>query len=162
MNISIGTRFAIVFGMEAIGRKHIIIAEDEPVLLRSLAMILQKAGWSVTIAHDGHEAIENVIACRIRNQPADVLLFDISMPGLSGFQMMEELFRRDIQLPWVAMSGQDASSTETELLQRGCGFLLSKPFDNSELLATVEAALHGVKPSVPVTTGESAHGSENK
>jgi CheY-like chemotaxis protein len=124
-------------------RNHIVIVEDEETILDVLSLIMKKAGWTVTTARSGREAVERVVSSRERSHPADLLLLDISMPGLSGIEAIDELHKLGIRLPLIAMTGLSNAATEDQLRRRGCTQLLEKPFEANELLKIVEVTLGG-------------------
>lgn len=80
---------------------RILIVDDEPVLLQTAAMILGERGYQVHTASDGFEAL-----AALRKSLPDLLISDLSMPNMSGFELLSVVRRRFPQLPVIAISGQ--------------------------------------------------------
>jgi len=120
---------------------HIMIVDDEYALLRSLSVFMRSEGWTVSVAHDGNEAVNAMVSCSIGPKPVDIMLFDISMPSLSGLQILEELETRRIRVSLVAMTGLTDAKTLCAIQQRGCLHIIAKPFKLNELLKILQLAM---------------------
>jgi CheY-like chemotaxis protein len=90
---------------------RILIVDDEPILLETAAMILGERGYQVHIAYDGFEAL-----AALRKSLPDLLISDLSMPNMSGFELLSVVRRRFPQLPVIAMSGQYEGTANTGLI----------------------------------------------
>uniref|UniRef100_UPI003563B9EB response regulator n=2 Tax=Pseudomonas TaxID=286 RepID=UPI003563B9EB len=66
--------------------KTVLIADDEPNIVISLEFLLEQAGYQVMVAHDGQEALE-----AIERQPPDLVLLDVMLPRLSGFDVCQKI-----------------------------------------------------------------------
>ncbi|HMR67817.1 MAG TPA: response regulator, partial [Anaerolineae bacterium] len=66
--------------------KTILIVDDEPVTLTVLECLLQQHGYQILLAHDGSEALD-----LLRRRPIDLILADVAMPGLNGYQLCEQV-----------------------------------------------------------------------
>jgi len=116
--------------------ERILVADDEPHIVRTLAFVLKKAGYSVASAGDGQEALTLA-----RELTPHVMLVDAMMPGLDGYEVCRSL-RSDHDLafqPFVIMltgSGQDADRDRA--LEAGVNEFMTKPFSPSKLLARLE------------------------
>ena len=98
---------------------------------------LEAHGWDVTEAHDGVEALE---LCRA--QPPDILLLDVEMPRLNGYQVLAAL-RQDAELaeiPVIFLTARSTSDHVAEGLRRGAHDYLRKPFETPELMARLLVA----------------------
>lgn len=84
---------------------HILVAEDEVLVAWALRSILEEAGYRVTVAHDGEQAL----ALQARD-PADVLLTDLQMPRLDGYGLIRELRADHPTLPVIVMTGAPETS----------------------------------------------------
>lgn len=115
--------------------KHILVAEDEEYVLLSLALILRKAGYKVTTAMNGQEALEKILMLKDSDEPADLLLTDIRMPDVSGMELIDELENQGIHLPIFVITGYGDKNMVVELMRRGCADYIEKPFEAQDLLA---------------------------
>ena len=87
------------------GRGEIVIADDNAVLLGVLAEIFRECGWHVRTARDGFEALQ-----AIQEQAPDLLLSDLQMDGMSGFELLSVVRRRFPSVRVIAMSGSISGS----------------------------------------------------
>ena len=112
---------------------RILIADDDPQMLRALRITLSARGYEVETAADGTEAV----AAAERWKP-DVVVVDLGMPGLTGIQVIESL-RAWTQVPILVVSGRIESWDKVEALDAGADDYVTKPFSADELLARVRA-----------------------
>jgi len=112
---------------------RILIADDDPQMLRALRITLSARGYEVETAADGTEAV----AAAERWKP-DVVVVDLGMPGLTGIQVIESL-RSWTQVPILVVSGRSESWDKVEALDAGADDYVTKPFSADELLARVRA-----------------------
>lgn len=117
-------------------RPSILVADDEPRLLKTLADLLRSRGFEVSEAHGGRQACE-----QLHRQAFDLALLDLNMPELDGFQVMAETGRLQPDCGVIVVSGESSFSTVSRALRRGALDYIRKPFDPEELLATVEGVL---------------------
>lgn len=115
---------------------RILVADDEPRLLATLAALLRSRDFDVTEASGGREACE-----QMENKAFDLALLDLNMPGTDGFTVMERLARLQPGCGVIVVSGESSFSTVSRALRRGALDYIRKPFDPEELLATVEGVL---------------------
>jgi CheY-like chemotaxis protein len=81
-------------------RKNLLIVDDDPLLRASLCQIFEQSGHTVRSAEDGFSAL-----CEIRYKTPDILISDLNMPGMSGFELLSVVRRRFPAIQTVAMSG---------------------------------------------------------
>lgn len=117
-------------------RPSILVADDEPRLLKTLVDLLRSRGFEVSEAHGGRQACE-----QLHRQAFDLALLDLNMPELDGFQVMAETGRLQPDCGVIVVSGESSFSTVSRALRRGALDYIRKPFDPEELLATVEGVL---------------------
>jgi CheY-like chemotaxis protein len=86
---------------------HILFVDDDPVLRQLTPGLLQFAGYSVHVAENGIEALR-----RIKERVPDLIISDLRMPKMSGFEFLSIVRRRFPQLPLIAISGEFTSSTD--------------------------------------------------
>lgn len=111
----------------------ILVVDDEPLLRSSLATLFTDEGFAVETAEDGCEAL-----IRHQRQPADVILTDVVMPLVDGYELVDELRERGDHTPVVLMSVGGRPVAEAPNVR-----CLAKPFGLEELLETVDDLLTG-------------------
>ncbi|MCP5054254.1 MAG: response regulator [bacterium] len=107
----------------------------------TLSLILRMAGYDVTVAADGKEALEMLLAAENGNHPMDLLVTDIHMPGLTGLQLMAELEKREIHCPTLVISGLTDARAMVQATQQQYTHFLEKPFEPQELVLSTELVL---------------------
>ena len=112
----------------------ILIAEDEERIANLIRMNLKKAGYACECAYDGQEAAD-----RMEEGHYDLLLLDIMLPKINGYELME--YAKSIQLPVIFITAMDSTENKVKGLKMGAEDYLAKPFEIVELLARVEAVL---------------------
>ena len=118
--------------------KRILIADDEPNIVVSLEFLMQREGYAVSIARDGHEALAFILQER-----PDLVLLDVMMPGRSGFEVCQAV-RADESLAGVKIVLLTAKGRDTDLAQGqgvGADAYVTKPFSTRELAARVREML---------------------
>src|SRR5512146_3504276 len=86
--------------MAGSGRHHILVVDDEPAVRESMAGFLREAGYDVSIAEHGFDAL-----LQLRRLTPDVIVSDLNMPQMSGFELLSVVRRRFPAIPVVAVSG---------------------------------------------------------
>ena len=114
---------------------RILIVDDEPKIVRLVRDYLEHAGFGVTVARDGREAL-----MRARTDPPDLVVLDLGLPELDGLDVTRSL-RRDSSVPIIMLTARD-DETDTVLgLELGADDYVTKPFSPRELVARVRAVL---------------------
>ena len=114
----------------------ILIADDEGSLRDALGIILRHAGYEVRMATDGAQAVELFM----RERP-DLVVLDVMMPRLSGFEVCEALRAISPDVPLLMLSAKGAVDDRRNGLRAGADDYVVKPFDDEELLLRIEALL---------------------
>ena len=124
----------------------ILIADDDPQMLRALRITLAARGYEVVTASDGKAALDAAISTH-----PDVVVLDLGMPGLTGIEVIEAL-RGWTQIPVLVVSGRSESWDKVEALDAGADDYVTKPFSADELLARIRALSRRTpaSPDVPV------------
>jgi len=118
--------------------KHILIVEDEVSNYELLVAMLRKSGAEFSWAKTGREAIE---LCEKNN--FDLILMDIKMPELSGYEAIDEIRAINQNVPVIAQTAYARMEDETRILNRGFNGYLSKPIDKNKLLKILEKTFTG-------------------
>jgi DNA-binding response OmpR family regulator len=113
----------------------ILIADDDRNIADLLRMYLSKAGYNVTIARDGDETQR-----LLRDQPFDLAVLDIMMPGPDGLQIIRNLRKRS-DMPVIFLSARSSDIDKVAGLQYGADDYVTKPFNPTELVARVQSVL---------------------
>jgi two-component system alkaline phosphatase synthesis response regulator PhoP len=116
--------------------ERILVIEDEPTLARLLTYNLSQEGYETTVAGHGGEGLQ--LALR---QPFDLILLDIMLPGMNGFEILTKLRRHGIRTPVIILTARNAEDEVVQGLRHGADDYMTKPFGVAELLARVAAVL---------------------
>lgn len=114
----------------------ILIVEDEPKTGDYLKQGLTEAGFVTDLARDGWEGLELA-----RSSPHDLLILDVMLPGLDGWQLLEGLRRAGVDTPVLYLTARDQVEDRVKGLELGADDYLVKPFAFSELLARVRTLM---------------------
>jgi two-component system, OmpR family, response regulator MtrA len=114
---------------------RILLVEDDPSIREVTAMGLGSAGFAVTTAADGVEALE-----RFRSEPYDLVLLDIMLPRLDGYEVCRQI-RKTSTVPVVMLTARGDTMDVVVGLEAGADDYVRKPFDLPELIARIRAAL---------------------
>ena len=118
----------------------VLIADDEPNIVISLEFLLQQAGYQVRVAHDGQQAWES-----IQRQPPDLVLLDVMLPHLSGFDLCQKIRENPAwaRLRIVMLTAKGREVEISKGLALGADAYITKPFSTQDLLARVRTLLGG-------------------
>ncbi|MDQ3695049.1 MAG: response regulator transcription factor [Chloroflexota bacterium] len=115
---------------------RILVVDDDAEIRASLRRGLGTAGFAVLLAEDGAAALR-----RVRDDPPDLVVLDIMMPGLDGLDVVRRLRAGDEALPVVMLTARDAVPDRVAGLEAGADDYLVKPFALSELVARIRVRL---------------------
>lgn len=115
---------------------RILIAEDEPRIVRFLARGLSAAGYTTHAVDDGNQAFALALTGEF-----DMLLLDLGLPGRDGFAVLTELRARRSLLPVIVLTARSESADIVAGLDGGADDYVSKPFRLAELLARIRLRL---------------------
>ncbi len=119
--------------------EKILVVEDEQTLLETLAYNLRRQGYEVELASDGRSAL-----AQARSTQPDLILLDIMLPGLDGFEVCR-ILRQEMTTPVLMLTARDDEIDRVVGLEVGADDYLTKPFSMRELLARVKALLRRVR-----------------
>jgi two-component system, OmpR family, alkaline phosphatase synthesis response regulator PhoP len=135
-----------------VGSELVLVVDDEPTVRDVVRRYLEREGYQVALAADGPEALASVAA-----RPPDLVVLDIMLPELNGYELLKELRRRGRDTPVVMLSAKGMEVDKILGLNLGADDYVAKPFGLQELLARIKAVLRRRYPSAgtpPVTFGD--------
>jgi two-component system, OmpR family, KDP operon response regulator KdpE len=116
-------------------QKHVLVIDDEPGVLKFVSIGLTAAGFQVTTTSSGREGLQI-----IQNSPPDIILLDILMVPMDGFEVLFEL-RTFSTIPVIVFTAR--SFVAEKAIQTGANAVISKPFKPDELIAKIQSVLSG-------------------
>ena len=116
--------------------KRILLVEDEPGLVLTLRDRLTREGYSVDTTSDGESGLE-----RAAGEAFDLVLLDVMLPRLGGFDVLKELRKRSVDTPVIMLTARGQVVDKVVGLKLGADDYVTKPFEMMELLARIEAKL---------------------
>ena len=119
-------------------KAHILIVDDDPIVVESLGEVLAGSGYSVTTALGGEEALETLSA---GDSPPDAILTDVLMPGMDGLSLLRAVRERKIGSPVIMLTGYGTVESAVEALRLGAADYLTKPVVEHELELAIERAI---------------------
>ncbi len=114
-------------------KKAVLFVDDEDMVLEVGSLMLQKLGYSVLTASNGHEAIEILK----ENKVAFVIL-DMRMPGMNGYEIYQQLKKIQPKVKILLASGYTGDQSEKELIRFGFDGFIQKPFNFKQLSEKIE------------------------
>ena len=114
----------------------ILIIEDEKLLAASLKTLLKMKGFEVEVVYDGEDGAEYA-----ETGIYDLLIMDVMMPKLNGYQVARQVRAHRVTTPILMLTAKGEVQDRIEGLNAGADYYLTKPFDNMELLACINALL---------------------
>lgn len=122
-------REAGIENQEAEFSGRILVAEDILTNRKLLAMLLENLGFDVVTAEDGQQAIDKAFA-----ESVDLVLMDMQMPNVNGYEATKILRKRGFKSPIVAVTAHAMTGDDRKCIEAGCNDYLSKPIDRKKLL----------------------------
>ena len=121
--------------------KEILIVDDEPGIVVAVQFLMQRQGYNVLVAKDGHDALDMIY----KYQP-DLVLLDIMLPGIDGYEVCEIVRLnpklRDVKIIFLTAKGREVEIAKG--LALGADAYITKPFSNAELVAKVKMVLDNI------------------
>jgi two-component system alkaline phosphatase synthesis response regulator PhoP len=119
---------------------RILLVEDEASLALTLSDLLTNEGYTVEIAPDGRKGL-----ARASSEPFDLVMLDVMLPGISGFDVCRELRQQGKDVPILMLTARTQLTDRVVGLKLGADDYQTKPFEPPELLARIEALLRRIK-----------------
>ena len=116
--------------------KHLLIVEDEPDMQQGIKDNLEFEGYSVDVADDGEMALK-----KITNGEFDLILLDVMIPKISGFDVCKQIRHRGIETPIIFLTAKGEEIDKVIGLESGGDDYMTKPFSLRELMARIKAVL---------------------
>lgn len=113
---------------------RVLVVEDEPRLCEALSQIMMEQRYQVDAVQNGVDALDYAITDQY-----DVIVLDVMLPGLNGFEVSKRLRAAHISTPILMLTARDEVSDKVTGLDSGSDDYMTKPFDSEELLARVRA-----------------------
>ena len=120
--------------------KHLLVVDDDLKSRKIISMLLEERGYKISLAKNGAEAL-SILS---RNNPFDLILTDINMPGMSGIELIETLQERGMAIPFCTVSSVDNKMVISRLQGLGCSGFLAKPLRSWTLVEKVETILASI------------------
>jgi two-component system KDP operon response regulator KdpE len=115
--------------------RRVLVVDDEPHLLHAVQLYLEDEGFTVMTASDGQAALR-----KVREQIPDAIVMDVEMPGMDGFETLQEL-RKVSSAPVIMLTVRGEESDKVRGLRLGADDYLTKPFSQRELVERIRAVL---------------------
>src|SRR4051812_2583824 len=123
-------------------RPRVLVVDDEPNMCRSLAILVSDEGRrEVETARSGEEALAKL------GDATDVILCDLSMPGIDGLEVLRRVRAQKLDVQVILMTAYSTVQSAVEAMRLGAHEYLIKPFTNEEVCGAVESALSQMRPS---------------
>jgi DNA-binding response OmpR family regulator len=117
----------------------ILAVDDDATVRRILKLRLELKGYSVVSLENGSEVLAYL--SEPKNAPPDLIISDVMMPGMDGYQLCDEVRKLGVKKPFLFLTSRGQSSDKVRGMQAGADDYILKPFDPHELEAKVAARL---------------------
>ncbi len=123
---------------------RVLAMDDDPYFRLVIDRVLASAGIEAVVAESGAEGLR-----KARENPPDVILCDLEMPGMDGFEVLAEVRKEAamVSIPFVFVTGAATEAEEERMLRSGAAAVLRKPLAFAPLLAAVKSLLPAPPPS---------------
>ena len=124
-------------------KTRVLLVDDDKNILNIIKLYLEKEGFEVIEATRGDEGLR-----LFENQPPNIVLLDVMMPGMDGWQVCREI-RKSSNIPIVMITAKDDTFDKVLGLELGADDYITKPFDSKEMVARIKAVLRRSQASAP-------------
>jgi len=120
---------------------NVLVVDDDPQILESLTEFLQHSGWQVATASSGEEALE-----KMQQHTLDAVLLDVNLPGMSGFEVLEQSQKAGVIAPIFMISTSTSDENRLRAFGLGAEDYLTKPLEPEVLITRLERFAQGTEP----------------
>jgi len=120
---------------------HILIVDDEEGFRFGAVVALRRAGFRVSEAGDGGEALQRILSARDAGDPVRLVVTDIRMPVMSGIELIDALRERGVDAALCAITCFGDGDLVSRLAAKGCTEYIEKPFAPAELVGRIRSIL---------------------
>lgn len=125
-------------------KTHILVIEDELQIARVIKMELEYEGYEIAVEHDGKKGLERALQADI-----DLILLDVMLPELSGFEVLRRIRRVNHAIPIILLTARNSTFDKVAGLDHGANDYITKPFEIEELLARIRSCLRHYSKNKP-------------
>ncbi len=125
-------------------KPSLLLIDDETAITGNLAPFLERAGFTVTVAGNGEEALQVLAGAK-----PDLLILDVLMPRMDGRELLRRLRQKGDWTPIILLTQVGEATERAMALEEGADDYLNKPFDPHELVARVRSVLRRARPGQP-------------
>ncbi|MDR5676584.1 MAG: response regulator transcription factor [Armatimonadota bacterium] len=129
-------------------QQKVLVVDDEPHIVELVRYNLEREGFQVSVAYDGHEALQ-----RARAERPDLIVLDLMLPYVDGLEVCRAL-RRESTVPILMLTAKDGELDRVLGLETGADDYVTKPFSPRELVARVRAILRRARPESAAGAGQ--------
>ncbi len=126
----------MTFAAKPTSKSRVLVIEDDASIMLGLRINLEAEGYEVLTAEDGERGLVSA-----RTETPDLVILDVMLPKLNGFQVLQTLRREGLGMPIIVLSARTGEMDKVTGLELGAEDYVAKPFSLAELLARVRAAL---------------------
>jgi DNA-binding response OmpR family regulator len=124
-----------VAGANGVPKHRVLVVEDDESIALGLRINLEADGYEVLSAEDGEAGL-----AMARTERPDVVILDVMLPKLNGFQVLQTVRREGLTMPIIVLSARTGEADKVTGLELGAEDYVAKPFSLAELLARIRAA----------------------
>lgn len=117
----------------------ILIAEDNVLNQKIIEILIKRMGWNYKMVADGVEAVEECLT-----GDYDVILMDIDMPQMNGWEATIEIRRKKMSIPIIALTAYSEESFRKKSFEAGMDYFLSKPYNKEEIYETIRKCVNAL------------------
>ncbi|MEO5904481.1 MAG: response regulator, partial [Gemmatimonadaceae bacterium] len=126
------------------GGVRVLAVEDSATQAAALASLLEREGYDIILAGSGEEALAT-----IQSQPIDIVLSDVVMPGMDGYELCRRIKEGTPTVPVILLTSLNDPLAIVRGLESGADHYVTKPYDPEQLIARVRQVLHRVATTTP-------------
>jgi DNA-binding response OmpR family regulator len=127
-----------------VAKPKLLLVDDDRAITDNLGPFLARAGFDVTVAYDGEDALD-----RLERIDTDLVITDVMMPRMDGRELLRTLRRQEDWTPVILLTRVGEATERAMALEEGADDYLNKPFDPHELVARIRAVLRRMRPGKP-------------